>query len=99
MTFPGEEAGERCAQYFRAHTFAALLEKDPFGRISISTFFKYVMRREWLKQVKLSIGQMCRGEILEVGPSLNTYLARRAGAIRSIRRMDAEYYIDGSFML
>ena len=47
----GEEAGERCGQYFKAHTFAALLEKDPFGRISINTFFKYVMRREWLKQV------------------------------------------------
>merc|ERR550534_2188915 len=51
----GEEAGERCAQYFRAHTFAALLEKDPFGRISISTFFKYVMRREWLKQAHIGL--------------------------------------------
>lgn len=51
----GEDAGERCAQYFRAHTFAALLEKDPFGRISINTFFKYVMRREWLKQAHIGL--------------------------------------------
>ena len=60
----GEEAGERCAQYFRAHTFAALLEKDPFGRISINTFFKYVMRREWLKQVRSSLMLPRHGSII-----------------------------------
>jgi len=50
-----KQAGNRCSHYFTAHNFAALLEGDPYGRLSINTFFKYIMRREWLKQAHIGL--------------------------------------------
>uniref|UniRef100_S4RUQ9 Protein phosphatase 2 regulatory subunit B''gamma n=1 Tax=Petromyzon marinus TaxID=7757 RepID=S4RUQ9_PETMA len=41
----GENAGMKCKQFFSAKVFAKLLDRDPYGRISIMQFFNYVMRK------------------------------------------------------
>ncbi|XP_019624091.1 PREDICTED: serine/threonine-protein phosphatase 2A regulatory subunit B'' subunit gamma-like isoform X1 [Branchiostoma belcheri] len=49
------EAGPKCKTYFTATVFAKLLQKDPYGRISIMQFFNYVMRKVWLHQTRIGL--------------------------------------------
>ncbi|XP_061424672.1 serine/threonine-protein phosphatase 2A regulatory subunit B'' subunit gamma [Lethenteron reissneri] len=51
----GENAGMKCKQFFSAKVFAKLLDRDPYGRISIMQFFNYVMRKVWLHQTRIGL--------------------------------------------
>ena len=48
-------AGEKCKQYFKPTIFMKLLQKDPYGRISLTNFFNYVMRKVWLHQTRVGL--------------------------------------------
>ncbi|GFO10141.1 serine/threonine-protein phosphatase 2a regulatory subunit b'' subunit gamma [Plakobranchus ocellatus] len=49
------EAGRKCKPFFQASVFCKLLQRDPFGRISIMQFFNYVMRKVWLHQTRIGL--------------------------------------------
>uniref|UniRef100_A0A8C4WVT6 Protein phosphatase 2, regulatory subunit B'', gamma n=1 Tax=Eptatretus burgeri TaxID=7764 RepID=A0A8C4WVT6_EPTBU len=51
----GEQSGSKCKVFFTARVFAKLLDKDPYGRISILHFFNYVMRKVWLHQTRIGL--------------------------------------------
>lgn len=42
-------------KYFTAITFAKLLQNSQNEKISILTFFKYVMRKIWMQQARISL--------------------------------------------
>ncbi|KAG1697885.1 Serine/threonine-protein phosphatase 2A regulatory subunit B'' subunit gamma [Nymphon striatum] len=50
-----DEIGEKCRQYFTPKIYAKLLDKDPYGRISVMRFFNYVMRKVWLHQTRIGL--------------------------------------------
>ncbi|XP_014204516.1 serine/threonine-protein phosphatase 2A regulatory subunit B'' subunit gamma [Copidosoma floridanum] len=47
--------GPKCARYFTATIYAKLQQGDPHGRISITSFFNYVMRKVWLHQTRIGL--------------------------------------------
>ncbi|XP_064403280.1 serine/threonine-protein phosphatase 2A regulatory subunit B'' subunit gamma-like isoform X2 [Halichondria panicea] len=51
----GEEVADKCKSYFTAGVFSKLLNNDPYGRISISQLFSYVMRKVWLQQTRIGL--------------------------------------------
>ncbi|KAH6937570.1 hypothetical protein HPB50_001723 [Hyalomma asiaticum] len=50
-----KRCGEKCRSFFTARTFAKLLQKDPYGRISVDDFFNYVMKKVWMQQTRVSL--------------------------------------------
>lgn len=50
-----DECPAKCKQFFKASTFAKLLNNDPYGRISVMHFFNYVMRKVWLHQTRIGL--------------------------------------------
>ncbi|KAH7962409.1 hypothetical protein HPB52_015960 [Rhipicephalus sanguineus] len=47
-----QRCGEKCRSFFTAKVFAKLLQKDPYGRISVDDFFNYVMKKVWMQQTR-----------------------------------------------
>uniref|UniRef100_A0A224Z6X7 Protein phosphatase 2 regulatory subunit n=1 Tax=Rhipicephalus zambeziensis TaxID=60191 RepID=A0A224Z6X7_9ACAR len=50
-----QHCGEKCRSFFTAKVFAKLLQKDPYGRISVDDFFNYVMKKVWMQQTRVSL--------------------------------------------
>lgn len=51
----GKIAGPKCSTFFTATVFAKLQKDDPHGRISIQTFFDYVMKKVWSYQTRIGL--------------------------------------------
>ncbi|KFD69764.1 hypothetical protein M514_11787, partial [Trichuris suis] len=43
--------------FFNAFTYASLLSSDPYGRISLDDLMRYIMRKTWLYQMRISLAQ------------------------------------------
>lgn len=50
-----KRCGEKCRSFFTAKVFSKLLQKDPYGRISVDDFFSYVMKKVWMQQSRVSL--------------------------------------------
>lgn len=50
-----KRCGEKCRSFFTAKVFAKLLQKDPYGRISVDDFFNYVMKKVWMQQSRVNL--------------------------------------------
>ena len=50
-----ERAAPKCKRYFTPFAFAKLQQDDPYGRISMMSFFNYVMRKVWLHQTRIGL--------------------------------------------
>ncbi|XP_043241636.1 serine/threonine-protein phosphatase 2A regulatory subunit B'' subunit gamma-like [Amphibalanus amphitrite] len=50
-----ERATPKCKRYFTPFVFAKLQQDDPYGRISMMSFFNYVMRKIWLHQTRIGL--------------------------------------------
>uniref|UniRef100_A0A5S6QQ72 Serine/threonine-protein phosphatase 2A regulatory subunit B'' subunit gamma n=1 Tax=Trichuris muris TaxID=70415 RepID=A0A5S6QQ72_TRIMR len=51
------EVSTKARLFFSAFTFATLLDSDPCGRISLNDLMRYVMRKTWLYQMRISLAQ------------------------------------------
>ena len=50
-----QRATPKCKRYFTPFVFAKLQQDDPYGRISMMSFFNYVMRKVWLHQTRIGL--------------------------------------------
>ncbi len=50
-----EKVPENARQFFSHKIFVKLQQRDPYGRISILTFFNYIMRKTWLRQSRIGL--------------------------------------------
>ncbi|KRX77322.1 Serine/threonine-protein phosphatase 2A regulatory subunit B'' subunit gamma, partial [Trichinella nativa] len=48
---------EKAKVFFTARTFCRLLRSDPYGRIGVNELMQYIMRKTWICQTRISLGQ------------------------------------------
>ncbi|KAL1233289.1 Serine/threonine-protein phosphatase 2A regulatory subunit B'' subunit gamma [Trichinella pseudospiralis] len=48
---------EKAKVFFTARTFCRLLRSDPYGRIGVNELMQYIMRKTWIYQTRISLGQ------------------------------------------
>ena len=51
----GRQSSTKCHQFFQPLVFSKLYNGDPYGRISVASFFTYVMRKVWLHQTRIGL--------------------------------------------
>uniref|UniRef100_A0A915KQ75 Serine/threonine-protein phosphatase 2A regulatory subunit B'' subunit gamma n=1 Tax=Romanomermis culicivorax TaxID=13658 RepID=A0A915KQ75_ROMCU len=51
----GATCTPKAREFFTASTFAKFQQRDSYGRISITLFFNYIMRKTWLRQSRIGL--------------------------------------------
>jgi serine/threonine-protein phosphatase 2A regulatory subunit B'' len=50
-----DQVSDKCKPFFTAEVFTKLLRDDPYGRVSVSQLFSYIMRKVWLQQTRIGL--------------------------------------------
>jgi Ca2+-binding EF-hand superfamily protein len=82
----------KCKKLLSAKTFAKLLMDDPYGRVSVTTLFNYVMRKTWLKQTRIGLSiydDTGRGYIKESG--LESYINELIPTLVQLKGLDSTF--------
>ncbi|KAL5464138.1 hypothetical protein EMCRGX_G033105 [Ephydatia muelleri] len=88
-----ENVSDKCKEFFTATIFAKLLRDDPYGRVSVSQFFSYVMRKVWLQQTRIGLGWFDGqglGYLKE--PELESYILELMPTLTQLKWLEKTFY-------